>query len=156
MARRINFDPTASLEALADQSGLEFIHDLSKFDFVINQIQVLPYAYVKKKGIIPLKEEEGVLYVAIHDPYDLETASEIKCITGSHIKEMVAPRNSIDEAIETCYASGTDASSIIQGLNGEEVQEIILEEEYDLLDHESDSSIIKILNTLLVEALHHD
>ncbi len=156
MTRLLNFDPFAKLEALADQSGLDFERELSKFDFVVDKIKILPYAYVKKRGVIPLKEEEGILYLAVHDPYDLETPSEVKCITGSHVKEILASKEAIEEAIERCYAERDDASSVIQGLDPTLGSELVIEsgEEYDLLAQESDSSIIKIFNTILVEALN--
>lgn len=156
MTKLLNFDQFAPLETLADRSGLEFVRDLSKFDFIEGKIKILPYAYVKKRGAIPLKEEEGILYLAIHDPYDLETASEVKCITGSHVKEVLASKEAIEEAIERCYAEREDVSSMIQGLDTTLSNELVIEndQEYDLLEQESDSSIIKILNTILVEALN--
>ncbi len=156
MTKLVSFDQFAVLETLADQAGLEFVRELKAFEFVVEKIKILPYAYVKKRGVIPLKEEEGILYLAIHDPYDLESAAEVKCITGSHVKEVLASREAIDEAIERCYAERGDPSSVIQGLDITSAAEIILDEEYDLLAQESDSSIIKILNTILVEALNHE
>ncbi|MBM3192624.1 MAG: type II secretion system protein GspE [Chlamydiae bacterium] len=156
MTRLLNFDKYAALEAVADQSGLSFEKDLLKFEFITEKIKVLPYAYVKKKCIIPLKEEEGVLYIAIQDPYDLETSSEVKCMTGSFVKEVLASKEAIEEAIEKCYADKEDASLVIQELDQEKSLDTQLEssEEYDLLAGDSDSSIIKIFNTILVEALN--
>ncbi len=156
MTRLLSFDKFAELETIAEQAGIQFERDLLKFDFIDSKIKILPYAYVKKKGVIPLKEEEGVIFVAVSDPYDLETPSEIKCITGSAVKEVLAPRDRIDEAIERCYGENGDASLVIQELDQESsvATSIESDDEYDLLAGESDSSIIKIFNTILIEALN--
>ena len=137
---------------LAEETGLELAEVLDGFEFVADRIKILPYAYVKKKGVLPLKEEEGILYVAVHDPYDLEMAREVQCITGSKVREILSSREAIDAAIEVCYGQGESASSIIYELDEGEARDVV-PEAYDLLDHDSDSAVIKILNAVLVEAL---
>jgi general secretion pathway protein E len=156
MTRLLNFDDYAAVEILADQSGLDFERNLLHFDFIHGNIQVLPYNYVKKKLVIPLKEEEGILYLALADPFDLETASEVKCITATQIKEILSTKEAIEEAIEKCYREREDASLVIKELDVVNSLEASIEreDEYDLLAIDSDSTTIRIFNTLLVEALN--
>ncbi len=157
MTRLLNFNSAyAKLEALAEKAGLDFENDLTNFDFIKDKIKILPYAYVKKRCVLPIKEEEGVLYIAVYDPYDLELKSEIKCITGSSIIEILSSKEAIEESIERCYGENGSASSVIQELDSANLSEIVIEngDDYDLLAGESDSSIIKIFNTILIEALN--
>jgi len=156
MSRLTSKKPKSSMDTLAKSTGLSLEKDLLKYPFIKEKMRVLPYTFVKKRGVIPLKEEEGILFVAIADPFDLETLEEIQYITATEVQDVLAPKEIIDEAIEICYRQNEEeASQSFQELTS--TTEVGLfqdsETEYDLLDHSSDSSVIKLLNMILVEAL---
>jgi general secretion pathway protein E len=144
------------LEILSKESGIRLVKDLSTFPFIKGKVRVLPYAFVKKRGIVPLFEEEEALYVAISDPYDLEMLEEVRYLSKKEIKEILAPKSSIESAIESCYGQKEEEASLyIQGLEESESSETFVnsEREYDLLASETDSSVVKVLNMILIEAL---
>ena len=140
----------------ADRFGLASIYDLSNSPFVARGIQKLPYGFVKQKLALPIDEKEGKLVVAISHPYDLEVLEEIRCITGQDIEEVFCPQASLEEAIEKCYHQGEkEASQFIEGLKREglEVSSEEREDEYDLLDKQDDSPIVRLLNMIIIEAI---
>lgn len=141
---------------LAERFGLESIYDLSSYPFVENKVHKLPYPFVKEKLALPIEEKEGKLIVAIAHPYDLETLEEIRCITGLDIEEVFCPQPQLEEAIEKCYHQGDkEASQFIEGLKKEGGASLFKkrEDEYDLLNKQDDSPVIRLLNMVLIEAV---
>lgn len=144
------------LKDLAKEAGIEYVKGLFEYPLIKEKTRLLPYSFAKKRNVIPFQEVDGCLYVAVADPYDLETLEEVRYITKSPIKEVLASKAEIASAIEECYRQREDeASQYILGLKDPSKPEVLLssEGEYDLLDHETDSSVIKVLNMILVEAL---
>lgn len=140
----------------AERFGLESVYDLSSFSFIQNKVQRIPYAFVKERLALPVDERDGKLIVAISRPYDLEALEEIRCLTGMEIEEIFCPQPQLEEAIEKCYHQGEkDTSQFIEGLKKEEGKVIIQEkeDEYDLLNSKEDSSVIRLLNMILREAI---
>lgn len=140
----------------AERFGLESVYDLSSFSFIRNKVQRIPYAFVKERLALPVDEKEGKLVVAISHPYDLEALEEIRCLTGMDTEEIFCPQPQLEEAIEKCYHQGEkDTSQFIEGLKKEEGKVTIQEkeDEYDLLNSKEASSVIRLLNMILREAI---
>lgn len=128
--------------------------NLEAYPFIQEKKKILPYTFVKKKGVIPLDQQGKILTLALSDTCDLETLEEVKYITGCEVREVLVAQKEIDIAIEICYQQkDEEASKYIQGLENETKTSIENESEYDLLDHNTDSSIIKLLNMVILEAL---
>lgn len=143
-----------TLEETAESLGLPFALDLSEYPFVRDQVQKLPYPFAKKRGILPLMEEGGELLVATSDPYDLEGLDEVRCYTGCRVKEMMAPKKSIEEAIELCYRQTANvASELIATLSNASEDRDVEKEGYDLLEESKGSPVVQILNVIIKEAI---
>jgi len=71
------------------------------------------------------------------------------------IREHYCEQGALEQAIELCYHHGDDeASKYIQDLQTDETETIRVDDsEYDLLDQSDDSSVIRLLNVMLLEAL---
>ncbi|MCH9614608.1 MAG: Type II secretion system protein E [Chlamydiia bacterium] len=130
---------------------MPLVDDLSKYPFVPEEI---PYAFAKAKEILPLELKGNVLTVAIANPNDLAALEEARLLTGRELLEMVCPKERVIQAIEKCYKQGDDETSqLIANLKGSD--ETLQEEKgYDLLDDRSDSPVIRMLNSMIVEAAH--
>lgn len=140
----------------AERFGLESVYDLSNFSFVKEKVHKLPYSFVKEKLALPVDERGGKLVVAISHPYDLEALEEIRCLTEMEIEEVFCPKPHLEEAIERCYHQGEkDTSQFIEGLKKEGGHSVLQskEEEYDLLNSRENSSVIRLLNMILREAI---
>lgn len=146
------------IEILARRSGLEIAHDLMAYDFVHNRLRVLPYSFVKKHRLVPLKKEGGILFIALSDPFNLTATEEIRYMTGSEVYEYLASSHAIEKALERIYQQqDNETSEYFQGLDRDkEAIEYEEDQEYDLLDNEADSAVIKALNMILVESLSQE
>lgn len=152
-------DHTAETEdhfLLAKRFGLEIVYDLTGYSFIKQKVRKLPYSFVKEHLALPLEEKEGKLVVAISDPYDLEVLEEIRCMVGMDIEEVFCPQTHLKQAIEQCYHQGEEEASLyIEGLkkdgNGQKKEEG--EEDYDLLNLEDNSPVVRLLNMIIAEAI---
>lgn len=139
---------------LSKQFNLPFIASLTEFLFVKEGIQKIPYSVAKKRQILPVAEEEGVLIVALSNPLDLEALEEVRCLTGQKIREICTSLETLEEAIELCYHQKEDvASDLIATLNEASVAIPQETEGYDLLAQSSDSPVIRLLNVFITEAI---
>ena len=149
----LNGDKEREALELARRFGLEVAFEVLDRPLVVQQMRKLPYAFAKQKGILPIEElEDGTLLVACSRPADLEGLEEVRCITGKAVKEVFCPWSQLQKAIERCYHRQSD--EMLADLSEEAVSNLDdMDGEYDLLDQESSSPVIRMLNAILAEAI---
>ena len=153
-----SFDITSStsleqLQKWSRQFSLPLAGSLAQAPLVRDRTPLAPYAFVKKRGILPLEEKEGKIVVAIADPLHLESLEEIRLLLGKDTIELLAPLEEIERAIEMSYQEQQEKTSDVVASFKEESSLMQEEEGYDLLDHRADSPIIRLLNAILLEAI---
>lgn len=143
------------LEKWAARFGVQSSSNLSAFSFVQEKKSLLPYAFVKRKLLLPVGEKEECILVATCDPQDLEGLEEVRALLGKPIEEIVAPKTVIEEAIERCYHQKEDETSkLIASFSGDGKKKESEETEgYDLLEQHGDSPVIRMLNSIVLEAI---
>ncbi|MFI5333954.1 MAG: type II secretion system ATPase GspE [Chlamydiales bacterium] len=142
-------------EKWAERFGVQSATSLDQFPFVQERRSLLPYAFVKRKYLLPISEKEECVLVATADPHDLEALEEVRVLLGRPIEELVAPRSAIEEAIERCYhQKEEETSKLIASFTGESGHMESEETEgYDLLEQRGDSPVIRMLNAMILEAV---
>ncbi len=144
------------VEALGAKYGIRVVPDLSEYPFVLNRVKKIPYSFAKQHLLIPIGEEEGKLLVAISSPFDLDALEEVGFITHQDVQEVLSGKEAIEAAIDRCYHQQDDAATLLmQSLHNEAKGKRVDEEEdgYDLFEQVSDSPVIRMLNTILMEAI---
>lgn len=141
----------------AKKLSLPYLTDLTSFPFVQEKITPLSYAFVKQRLVLPLEEKEGVVTLALLNPFDLQLLEEARCLLSCPVQEVVTSKEVLEESIELCYHQReNEASEFIASLQGQgEVIEASSGEGYDLLERSSDSPVIRMLNAILAEAIQH-
>ncbi len=143
-----------TLEDLCLQLKIPYVTSFQEYAFVQNKIQKIPYLVAKNKCILPLDEDSLSVRVAISDPLALDALEEVRYLVGKPTKPICAPIELIKEAIELCYGQKEDvAKKLIATLRENQPFSLEEEEGYDLLEQTSDSSVIRLLNALLTEAI---
>ena len=143
-----------TLQEWSQRFGMTILTDLLKFDFVHLKTPPMSYSFVKKRGLIPLKEKEGKILVAVSNPLDLEAIEEIRQALGKETIECLASLHEIEEAIEFSYHEESGATDLMASLQKESMPSDVDDQEgYDLLDHRADSPVIKMLNAMFLEAI---
>lgn len=144
----------SSLQRFSERYGIVTEDSLLEFEYVKEQIAVIPYLFAKNKGVLPLGEVEGKLVVAMANPLQLDTIEELRCLTNKDIIEVLTSLEALEDAIEKCYHSKEGATSeLMASLVPTEGISDLDEEGYDLLEDKSDSPVIKMLNSIFKEAI---
>lgn len=134
---------------LAAETCLDYAASLSGYRFIKEKITPLPYAFAAMHHIIALDEIDNTILVAIHNPYDLDAIKEAHFLLQKDIKEVLTTKDTIQKQIETIYVIDSNHESMLD--LDDEI--LIAEKEYDLLEASSNSSVISLLNRILVEAI---
>lgn len=145
-----------ALASMAEEFGIPVYSNLSTFQLSKERCQQVPYSFAKKHAIIPIKELERSILVAVADPLNLAPLEELRFFLQSDIEVAYCPRETILSAIHDCYNTEDGAASQMiahltdkkdEGRDGEV-------EVYDLLDQgRQQSPIVQLLNLILTEAI---
>lgn len=115
-----------------------------------------PLSFVKKNLVFPLKVEDGRLIVAVASPKSLYAVEDMGRSIGAPVSAVLAPQDKILEAINRHYErlSGS-AQEVVNELHGESLDVIAhqFEGPKDLLELTNEAPIIRLLNSLLFQAV---
>ncbi len=145
------------LRALGRQLDLPFSAKLSLDEITPELIQRMPINFAKQNKLIPQREEDGVLIVAISDPLDTATLDEARMLLERPVVAHLAPAQAILDAINQVYdRAANESERLMDDLKTEDLDSLAheLEEPQDLLDAADDEApIIKLVNSLMFQAV---
>lgn len=143
------------LEPLQD-TYLKRIKEIRDKDVDPALLDRVSLSYVKKNLIMPLRGEDGFLIVAIAGHTGVFALNELERITGLPVRPVLADESEILGAINRFYdrLSGS-AKDVIAGLEEESLASIATawEEPKDLTELADEAPIIRLLNSLLFQAV---
>ena len=143
--------------ALGVQSGLTWIDDIDARAIESDLLAKLPIAFAKQNELVPLRRVEGAIEVASANPLDVLPIDDLRVLLGSPIRVLVAQPKVIIDSINAAYdrrASAADA--MMEGMaEGEDLGNLAsaLDEPVDLLDADDEAPIIRLVNSLLFQAV---
>ena len=146
------------LQAYARHLGYEFVPRLEGIQVPSSFVNKIPVQFTRNYNLIALAEErEGLLKVATCSPLEPQPMDDLAALLGAEIEPVLAPKSEITTLIARAYrhkADGVDEALAdvaedgdIQGLASE------IEEAEDVLDVSNKAPIIKLVNTILFQAL---
>ncbi|MDD5491262.1 MAG: type II secretion system ATPase GspE [bacterium] len=118
-------------------------------------VKKIPANYAYQHRILPMREEDGVLVIAMPDPFDIHLQDEIRLLINSNIKIMVAEEDEIIEAIHEYYGIGAATmeeiiETQVQGRTAEhKVKEL---KDFEKEARGDEVSIIKFVNQIITDA----
>src|SRR5580658_18369 len=147
--------PVDVAQAKASHFGYEFIN-LSEVRVTDDVIAAIPRHVAKRYRAVPVGKHDHSIAVALADPSDLDVVDTLQRLLNADIELRVATDEDIDAALKKYYGADDDSvSQMIQDITEGEV-EIGAPTKKDVADDgatvESDAPIIKLVNTLIVEA----
>ena len=146
--------PIDVAQAKAGHSGYELVSfgDLRLTDDIIAAV---PRHIAKRYRAVPVSKIGSMLTVAISDPSDLDTMDSLQRALNADIEWRVATDEDIDAALNRYYGASDDSvSKAIQDITESEVDTatITSSQKDDGSTVDADAPIIKLVNTLIVEA----
>jgi type IV pilus assembly protein PilB len=144
-------------EALARQYNYPYV-DLKNFKFNPDVVKTVPRAVCEENNIFPIKGNGRSLMIAMHDPLDLFALDNLKFILNKEIEIVLAPKDSILEAIGRAYGS-KEKSAINDAIDQAvyQTQTEIKVRGADKDDHgevtEDDAPVIRFVQLMIGEAV---
>jgi len=95
------------VEALAKQLNLKVARGFADADFPESLLSLIPVDLAVLKQVFPLKDSNGILGIAVSDPFDIETIDFLAQKTGRKVLIALATRKEITNAINLHYLHDT-------------------------------------------------
>ena len=156
-------DEQAIVEALGTQLGMEKV-DVTRLKIPENIIRKISPDVARFYNVIPIKEVDGVLVVAMADPLNLQILDDLRHIVGQPVRGAISNPQDIATAWKNNYSFETDSIHEMiaelqdkvgaSDLSLEELgtQEIIKDTE-NLVELAQLPEVIKIVNLVFLEAV---
>jgi general secretion pathway protein E len=144
------------LEALSEQSGLPYWRKLEEVG--IDQIPVskVPITFYRQNKVFPIAVIDGGVKVAVTDPLNLQPLDDLSVFLGAPVEAVLSSERELMAAINRVYdREGGSTEQVMQDLEGEDLGAIAneIEETDDLLDLASEAPVIRLVNSILTQAV---
>jgi general secretion pathway protein E len=147
----------AVLRVYAQHLGFEYRDSLEEVKVPTDFVQRVPVHFSRNYNLVALEQDDGVLKVATCSPLEPHPMDDLAAMIGCDVEPVLAPRREITTLIARAYrhkADGVDEALAdvaedgdIAGLADK------IEEGEDVLDVSNKAPIIKLVNTILFQAL---
>jgi general secretion pathway protein E len=144
---------TLLAEALATQSGMEYVPEPVVKSSALHLLTTVPIAYAKENLAVPLEIEGQTIRLAVADPNNNRILNDLSVLTSCRIIPCLASREQLLAAINQGYeALSGGGDNTMSDIDADEVdldQQVQLE---DLLDTSDEAPIIRFVNGLVTQA----
>lgn len=144
------------LKALSSQLDLPYIVDISDKEIDLDLIRNLPIHYAKRNFVLPIALEDDGVVIASADPLNLNALDDLRLFFKTEPKVTIALPDVVITAINRVYDRASEsAERMMDDLEEENLSVLAqeLEEPQDLLDAADEAPIIKLVNSLLFQAV---
>ena len=148
-------DAQTYARAVATHFGLPYIDKLPEDDPTAGEcVELLPIGFAKKSQVLPIQRDDDSVTVAAADPTALGALDDLRVLLHKPIRVVVAPGEVIVDRINRVYdEAARSTSDLVAGLNDEAMDLVDLDEPVDLIDTDDEAPIIRLVNSLLFEAV---
>jgi type II secretion system protein E len=136
-------------QVLAKTLGLPYF-PLQEEKIEAKTLEKISASYAFRHQILPLKEEDGVLWLAVSDPFNVNLIDELKMVTGQDIRIGLALEKNISEALHKYYGIG--AATMEKISVQQEKKQAAPEVEKSPERTEEAATIIKFMDQLIADA----
>lgn len=142
-------------EALAEQTSLDYV-DLKQFTVSNELFDLIPATLAYQYSVVPVRRENGVLHVAIADPFDLSIVDKMERISGLQVRLLLCSQDAISDTLKRSEGSSAVLKDVSEEFRLDIVKENELGEEQTVsLETIGDdkSPVIKLINTIMLAAI---
>ncbi len=150
-------DDTEVAQLLARELALPLRAEIDPDSIGPELLGRVPIGFAKSHALIPLEADAARVRVAVSDPFDAEPLDDLGLLfAGATVEPELAGRRAILAAINQAYDRGTaSAADLVEDATGDlsAIASEISHEPQDLLDAADDAPIIRLVNSLLQQAV---
>ena len=140
---------------LSKQYGVPSIN-LNEFDVDPSVIALVPAEVAQKYSIVPVNRAGSTLIMAMSDPSNIFAIDDIKFMTGYNVEVVVAPEQSIKEAIDKYYDQSASFDDVMGGLEDIDLEVVDDSDDVnidDLANASEEAPVVKLVNLILTDAI---
>jgi general secretion pathway protein E len=147
------------LQALAIQFEMPWLPHLDVTQVDHQWIKKVPIHFARRYRVLPLKVDEGAIVVATTDPLETAALDDMRLLLGMPVKSVLTSAMSLMSCLNRAYdevASPTGAEQVMEDIAASENLDKIaheLDEPQDLLDATDEAPIIRLVNSVLFQAV---
>jgi general secretion pathway protein E len=142
------------LKALGAQLGLTYLPDFGAIDREV--ALKLPITYAKKAVVLPLRRDNGTVIAATSEPLGLNMVDDLRMLFGAEVSLVLASSEKILDTVNRLHSEDMNkAEDTAQEMEEEDLSFLAaeLDEPADLLEATDDAPIIRLVNSLLSQAI---
>jgi general secretion pathway protein E/type IV pilus assembly protein PilB len=146
--------PVDLAQAKAAHFGYEFIN-LREMRLTDDVIAAVPRHMAKRYRAVPVAKHDHTVTIALADPSDLDVVDSLQRMLNADVELRVATDEDIDSALNKYYGASDDSvNKMLQDITEGEVEVGVATKDVadDQAVVDADAPIIKLVNTLIVEA----
>jgi type IV pilus assembly protein PilB len=139
-------------QSLAEAFGYRYV-DLRGVQISPEAIESVPKSIARKHRLVPIEEDNGVLVVAVTDPFDLTAMDNMRFYLSRDVRCVLAAPDAVDEAISRYY--GIEESTVDNMLAEFTESDLGLEttEGQDEEEDDDDSAMVRLVQLIITEAV---
>lgn len=152
-------DEDQLVQALALQFELPWLPQLEVSQVDQEWIKKVPIHFARRYRVLPLKAEEGSVLVATTDPLETAPLDDLRLLLGLPVKPVLTTGLSLLACLNRVYdeaASPAGAEQVMEDIAASENLDQLayaLDEPQDLLDATDEAPIIRLVNSVLFQAV---
>ncbi len=149
-------DEDAVLRSFGAELDLPFVERFEQVQVPRVFVDHVPMSFARAHDMVAIGVEDGELLVATAHPLDVHPQDDLAGMLPCPVRFVLAPRAEVTELVNRAYrhrAEGVDEA--IEDLEGADIAGLAaeIEESEDLLDVANKAPIIKLVNSVLFQAL---
>jgi general secretion pathway protein E len=144
------------LEALSEQYGLPYWRKLEEAGIERLPVSKVPIAFYRQQKVFPIACTDSGVKVAVSDPLNLQPLDDLAVFLGAPVEPVLSSERELMAAINRFFDRETGSTEqVMQDLEGEDLGAIAneIEETDDLLDLASEAPVIRLMNSILTQAV---
>jgi general secretion pathway protein E len=135
-------------QALAAECGLGFMPKIDIGAIPDAICGRLPITYAKQHKILPLAEDDNVVYCVTADPLDVTAIDDVRTLFGKPVELAVSTSETVLDAINRVWERRETSGGELHGDQANEEDEVV-----DILDSDDEAPIIAWVNGLFAQAV---
>jgi general secretion pathway protein E len=146
-------------EALAQQFDMTWIPHLDSTPVDSDMIKKVPIAFCRRYRVLPLRAENGSIVTAATDPLETVALDDLRLLLGKPITPVLTTSVALLARLNRAYdeiANPAGAEAVMEDIAANESLDQLaheLDEPQDLLDATDEAPIIRLVNSVLFQAV---
>ncbi|MCX7710910.1 MAG: ATPase, T2SS/T4P/T4SS family [Clostridia bacterium] len=142
------------IQVLEFQLGIPHVN-LEKYEIDQPTCLLIPENLARRYGLIPIRQENGILTVAMSDPLNVFAIDDVKIYSGLEVQPVISTLKDINKAIDRYY-SAQKAMQAVEEFKKEQGSSFKIHSEH--VDDQSEEEInnspaVKLVNTIIEQAV---